>query len=121
MREIRTSSSMSGVWKRSTARLVRHRRPKGPDTEMPGLNHRATPRLYGAGSRRWRRHVRAGATLGSARRLVPLVKWRVNARIRRNCNGVFILNNDHVIIAVGFARRIFGIVNGEGREERRKG
>jgi transposase len=37
---------MSGEWKRSKARLVRHRRPKGPATDRPNLNHRATPRLY---------------------------------------------------------------------------
>jgi hypothetical protein len=37
---------MSGEWKRGTARLVRHRRTKGPETDMPNLNHRATPRLY---------------------------------------------------------------------------
>ena len=41
------SGSMSGEWKRGTARLVRHRRPKGPATDRPSLNHRATPRLYG--------------------------------------------------------------------------
>ena len=46
MREIRPSSSMSGEWKRSMARLVRHRRTKGPDTDRPSLNHRVTPRLY---------------------------------------------------------------------------
>src|SRR5512135_2405740 len=37
---------MSGVWKRSIARLLRHRRPKGPETDRPSLNHRATSRLY---------------------------------------------------------------------------
>jgi hypothetical protein len=42
----RKSSLMSGVWKRSMARLVRHRPTKGPATDMPNPNHRATPRLY---------------------------------------------------------------------------
>ena len=28
------------------ARLLRHRRTKGPATDRPSLNHRATPRLY---------------------------------------------------------------------------
>ena len=46
MREIRPSGSMSGEWKRGMARLLRHRRPKGPGTDRPSLNHRATPRLY---------------------------------------------------------------------------
>ncbi len=46
MREIRVSSSMSGMWKRSMAWLMRHRQTKGPGTDRPDLNHRATSRLY---------------------------------------------------------------------------
>jgi hypothetical protein len=38
---------------------------------------------------------------------LPLVKSRINARIRHNGNGIFILKNDHVLTAVGFGRRIF--------------
>jgi hypothetical protein len=46
MREIRLSGLMSGKWKRSMVRLVRHRQPKEPVTDRPRLNHRATSRLY---------------------------------------------------------------------------
>ena len=37
VRENRPPGLMSGMWKRSMARLVRHRRPKGPETDRPSL------------------------------------------------------------------------------------
>jgi len=46
MREIRMSGSTSGMWKRTTVRLLRHRQTKGAETDRPYLNHRATSRLY---------------------------------------------------------------------------
>ena len=46
MREIRMSGSTSGMWKRSMVRIMRHRQTKGPETDRPDLNHRATSRLY---------------------------------------------------------------------------
>ena len=38
--------SESGVWKRGMVRLLRHRQTKGPATDRPNLNYRATLRLY---------------------------------------------------------------------------
>ena len=48
MRQIRKSGSMSEVWKRSRAEIVRHPQTKERATANAnfGLNHRATPRLY---------------------------------------------------------------------------
>jgi hypothetical protein len=34
------------MWKRSMARIVRHRQPKGPETDKPNLTHRAATRLH---------------------------------------------------------------------------
>ena len=40
------SGSMSGMWKRGTVWIMRHRQTKGPDTDRPDLNNCATSRLY---------------------------------------------------------------------------
>ena len=45
MREICMSGLMSGMWKRGTVGIVRHRQLKGPETARPDLNYRATSRL----------------------------------------------------------------------------
>jgi hypothetical protein len=42
--------------------------------------------------------------------LVSLVKSRIHARIRRNCNRISILRNDHVSMKVGFVRNIFALL-----------
>src|SRR5271167_4968265 len=40
------SGSMSGMWKRGTVWIMRHRQTKGPDTDRSDLNNRVTSRLY---------------------------------------------------------------------------
>jgi hypothetical protein len=50
--------------------LVRHRQTKGPETDRPNLNHRATSLLY---NRHFARKVKSSATpFGAAQRL-PLL------------------------------------------------
>jgi hypothetical protein len=46
MRGMRLSGSISEVWKRGMARLLRHRQTKELITVRRHLNHRATPRLH---------------------------------------------------------------------------
>ena len=46
MRKNCSSGSTSGMWKRSTVRIMRHRQTKEPETDRPDLTHRATSRLY---------------------------------------------------------------------------
>ena len=57
MPETGTSGSMSGMWKRSMVRLVRHRQTKGPATDRPNLTHRATSRLHHLDSTDWAREL----------------------------------------------------------------
>jgi len=49
MRQIRTSGSTSGEWKRSTVGYSGTGNRKGRPTRMANLPHRATPRLYYSG------------------------------------------------------------------------
>ena len=39
----------------------------------------------------------------------PLVKSSINPRIRRNSNGIFILDNDHSMVVFGFVRITFAV------------
>ncbi len=70
MREICTSGSMSGRWKRGMATLVRHRQTKEPVTDRRRLNHRATSRLYRSTSHR-RSCIAARPPIGSVCNATP--------------------------------------------------
>ena len=63
MREICMSGLMSGMWKRSMVRTMRHRQPKGSETAGPGLNYRATSRLDRSPSDRRRSNGSVPATV----------------------------------------------------------
>src|SRR5438067_12228689 len=65
MREIRPSGSMRGTWRRSMDRLVRHRQTKGPGTDRPLLNHRATSLLYSGVTCKWASLQRLGLPTGA--------------------------------------------------------
>ncbi len=54
-------------------------------------------------------HGRPPASFGFVRRRARLVKSRGDHRIRRNSNGVLVFCDDHVFIAVGFARLIVAV------------
>src|ERR1039457_6363508 len=66
--------SMSGMWKRRTVWIMRHRQTKGPDTDRPDLNNRATSRLYSPLG--W--HARN-------RFLGQLPRWRLFAQVDDRC------------------------------------
>jgi len=81
MREIRPSGSMSGGWKQSMVRLVRHRRTKELETDRPHLNNRATSRLYSetpekkcGPPRLWPRYTTNFASSSRVERLRPRVE-----------------------------------------------
>src|SRR5262249_40447729 len=46
MREICTSGSMRGRWKRGVGPILGHRQPQGPATRKASLRYRATSLLY---------------------------------------------------------------------------
>jgi hypothetical protein len=50
MRENCTSGLMSGVWKQGMKKRVRHRQPKGSETDGLLLHYCATLRLYNSGA-----------------------------------------------------------------------
>jgi hypothetical protein len=79
MRQIRTSGSMSGRWKRGMAELVRHRQTKEPVTDRLPLNHRATSRLYPFQARAFclRNQLRPSSPLSSEDQGTGGHSWKV--------------------------------------------
>jgi hypothetical protein len=55
------------------------------------------------------KQVRAYVSLAAARLVLSVVKSRINARIRRNCNWILILSNEHRLTVIGFGRSILAV------------
>jgi hypothetical protein len=88
MREIRTSGSTSGKWRRSRELLVRHRQTKEPETDRLFLNHRATSRLYRIYY--YVPHLAGSTALCSVGLLNVLYKYACGGLGRKPCqNGAF--------------------------------